>query len=72
MFSFFVLLCFFSNDITCDCDLLVCIPSGPEQGGVKDASDLLNKVFSFSGVFTESCTSEQAHHDQAGKIQLYL
>ena len=62
----FVLLCFFSNVITCNCDLLVCIPSGPEQGGVKDASDLS------SGVFTESCTSEQAHHDQAGKIQLYL
>ena len=66
VFSFFVLLCFFSNDITCNCDLLVSIPSGPEQGGVKDASGLS------SGVFTESCTSEQAHHDQAGKTQLHL
>ena len=62
----FVLLCFFSNDITCNCDLLVCIPSGPYQGGVKDASDLS------SVVFTESYTSEQAHLDQAGTIQLYL
>ena len=67
VFPFFVLLCFFSNDIYCNCDLLlVCIPSGPDQGGVNDASDLSSLVF------TESCTSEQAHHDQAGKIQLYL
>ena len=66
VFSFFVLLCFFSNDINCNCDLLVCIPSGPDQEGVNDASDLSSLVF------TESCTSEQAHHDQAGKIQLYL
>ena len=59
---YFVLLCFYSNDISCSCDLLVCIPSGPEQGGVKDASDLS------SVVFTEPCTIEQALHDQAGKI----
>ena len=44
--------------------LLVCIPSGPGQGGVnKGASDLP------SVVSTEPCTSVQAYHDhEAGKI----
>ena len=43
--------------------LLVCIPSGPGQEGVKKGAGDLPSVVS-----TEPCTSEEAYHDQAGKI----
>ena len=66
VFFFVILFCLFSNGITCNCDSLVCIPSDSEQEGVKGASDL-SSVLS-----TEPCTSEQAHHDQAGKINSFV